>query len=124
MMEKDKLTCQIKWSVNPENNTPKADTNPAIGYVRLRAHDSVVAGRTIHFDATEWWPICAIHAKLLKNAGMEGWEFWPIDPGPQIALGSTVRTKTSDCTFLVTRIENGEVYGVAGLRGYGPDSNR
>jgi hypothetical protein len=60
-------TCQISWI--------DADTNPAIGYVRTKARDVVFHGRTIHFETSEWYPICAEHAKQLSEPGMEIWDF-------------------------------------------------
>jgi hypothetical protein len=32
-------------------------------------------GRRVHFDQSQWFHICAEHAKQLAEPGMEIWEF-------------------------------------------------
>jgi hypothetical protein len=66
-------TCQIRW-IDADGN-PTDDTNPAIGRVRTKEHWQMIAGRNTHFTQSEWFHICAEHAKHLDEPGMEYWEF-------------------------------------------------
>ena len=66
-------TCEIKWV--DANGQPTPDTNPAIGRCRVVAYDRVIHGRTIQFPTSQWFNICACHAKQLSEPGMEIWEF-------------------------------------------------
>ena len=66
-------TCKIQWVDNHGNPTP--DLNPAIGYVRTKSRHEMHHGRSIHFSASQWFPICAEHAKRLNEPGMEIWRF-------------------------------------------------
>jgi hypothetical protein len=71
-------TCELQWVDKSGNPTP--DDNPAIGWVRGRAHERVIWGRLIRFEPTLWSPICAEHAKRLHEPGMELWEFEAYTP--------------------------------------------
>lgn len=66
-------TCKIRW-INLTGE-PTDDNNPAIGRVRVRAYARELDGRTIGFPTSEWFPICAEHARRLADPGMEQWEF-------------------------------------------------
>jgi hypothetical protein len=66
-------TCQIEWVDSSGQPTP--DSNPAIGRCRVEAYDRVIHGRSIHFPTSQWFCICAEHAKQLANPGMEIWSF-------------------------------------------------
>jgi hypothetical protein len=68
-------TCKIRWI--DDNGNPMPDTNPAIGIVRTIDRREWIGGRLIHFTASEWFPICAEHAKQLNEPGMHIWEFKP-----------------------------------------------
>jgi hypothetical protein len=68
-------TCQIKWIDKHGNPTP--DNNPAIGRCRTIARYQMIAGRNLFFDASEWFNICAEHARQLTDKGMHIWEFEP-----------------------------------------------
>lgn len=67
--------CEIKWI--DEKGNPTIDTNEPIGKVRCKAHVSQIGGRGIQFADSEWFTICAEHAKRLNDPGMERWEFVP-----------------------------------------------
>ena len=58
-------TGEIQWVDKSGNPTP--DDNPAIGWVRGRAHERVIWGRLIRFEPTLWSQICAEHAKRLPR---------------------------------------------------------
>jgi hypothetical protein len=68
-------TCKIQWIDKQGNATP--DSNPAIGRVRTIDRHEQYHGRTIHFPASGWFPICAEHAKQLSEPGMHIWLFEP-----------------------------------------------
>jgi hypothetical protein len=69
-------TCQIQWIDTQGNPTP--DSNPAIACVRCKANEQIIAGRVVRFTQSEWFNICAEHAKQLSQPGMEIWECEPI----------------------------------------------
>jgi hypothetical protein len=64
--------CQIQWIDAFGRPTP--DTNPAIARVRTVARVEQIAGRGVRFDASDWYCICADHAKRLGERGMHIWE--------------------------------------------------
>jgi len=66
-------TCCIKWI--DANGNPTPDTNPAIGRARTVARVEQIHGRGVRFEASDWFPICAEHAKHLRDPGMHIWEF-------------------------------------------------
>ena len=66
-------TCQIQWIDDHGNPTP--DSNPAIGRVRVASYSRMFHGRMIHFPTTQWFCICAEHAKRLGDDGMDIWTF-------------------------------------------------
>lgn len=70
--------CQIQWIDAQGNPTP--DTNPAVARVRCKAYDKMLHGRMLHFTQSEWFNICAEHAKQMSEPGMEIWECEPIAP--------------------------------------------
>lgn len=70
-------TCQIKWVDDAGNPTP--DTNPAIQRVRCKARVEQHHGRALQFSQSQWFYICAEHAKRLNDAGMHIWECAPLD---------------------------------------------
>jgi hypothetical protein len=65
-------TCQIRWIDDQGNPTP--DPNPAIARVRTIAHVAQIGGRGIKLEASDWFYICAEHAKRLNDRGMHIWE--------------------------------------------------
>jgi hypothetical protein len=65
--------CQIRWIDAQGNPTP--DTNPAIGRVRCKGRDQIIAGPMVHFTTSEWFHICAEHAAQMSKPGMEIWEW-------------------------------------------------
>lgn len=67
--------CKIQWI--DDRGQPTPDSNEAIGAARTIARDEMIGGRLVHFDASDWFPICADHAKRLNDLGMHIWEFWP-----------------------------------------------
>jgi hypothetical protein len=67
--------CEIQWINTLGKPTP--DDNEAIGSARTIERDEIVAGRLVHFPASQWFPICAEHARHLDKPGMQIWEFWP-----------------------------------------------
>ncbi len=77
--------CKIQWIDARGKLTP--DENPAIMECRTKdrwSHidyfrSSYPEGRTIHFDASEWFPICEHHAKKLSDEGMHIWETRPLE---------------------------------------------
>lgn len=71
-------TCKIRWI--DSQGLPTDDSNPAIGRVMLPARVQQFHGRALSFSASEWFPICAEHAKQLDNPGMEHWVFEPFLP--------------------------------------------
>ena len=70
-------TCQIKWIDKSGQATP--DTNPAIGRVRTVSRVEQIGGRGVRFDASDWFFICACHAKQLTDRGMHIWEFEAVE---------------------------------------------
>lgn len=71
-----KPTCKIQWVSTDGRPTP--DESPAIGYVRREAYREPYATALngfIDHTETEWFPICADHAKRLNDRGMEQWTF-------------------------------------------------
>jgi hypothetical protein len=64
--------CQIQWIDAQGNPTP--DTNPAIARVRTKARVEQHHGRAIRFEKSDWYCICAEHAKQLGEPGMHIWE--------------------------------------------------
>ena len=69
------MKCKIQW-IN-DKGQPTPDENEAIGKVRTLPHDSVIAGRTIHFDGSEWFPICSKHLEEYYSRQLytENWEY-------------------------------------------------
>lgn len=65
-------TCQIPWIDVQGNPTP--DSNPAVARARPKAPVEQYHGRAIQFDQSQWFYICAEHAKQLSEPGMEIWE--------------------------------------------------
>jgi hypothetical protein len=72
-----KLVCQIQWIDKQGNPTP--DNNPAIQLVRTIERNEVIAGRMVHFSASQWFCICAEHSKQLGELGMHIWECVPLE---------------------------------------------
>jgi hypothetical protein len=68
--------CRIQWIDNQGKATP--DNNHAIGSCRTIERDEIIGHRKVHFEASEWFPICSEHARRLDKPGMQIWEFWPI----------------------------------------------
>ncbi len=66
-------TCRIQWLDSDGNATP--DNNEAIGRVRLEARVVQIGGIGVPMAASVWFPICAEHAKRLRERGMEHWTF-------------------------------------------------
>jgi hypothetical protein len=66
------MKCAIKWVDKSGNPTP--DDNDAIMLVRLPAHVMQHHGRAISFSGSDWFPVCACHAKQLNDPGMHHWE--------------------------------------------------
>jgi hypothetical protein len=66
-------TCKIQWV--DADGQPTPDNNPAIGRVMLPPRVLQIQGRGVQFDASDWFPICAEHAKRLSEPGMEHWIF-------------------------------------------------
>jgi hypothetical protein len=66
-------TCQIQWI--DQHGQPTPDTNPSIGRVRTKDRFSqVTPTRCVHMSASQWFHICAEHAKQMHKPGMEIWE--------------------------------------------------
>jgi hypothetical protein len=65
--------CQIKWV--DDTGMPTSDTNEAIGRVLRRKCFEQIRGRTITFEASDWFFICACHAAQLAKPGMHNWTF-------------------------------------------------
>jgi hypothetical protein len=76
MVQATPSICQIKWI--DQNGKPTPDNNPVIQRVRTVERDQVIAGRCVHFTASEWFYICAEHSKQLNNPGMHIWECAPL----------------------------------------------
>lgn len=78
-------TCKIRWIDGHGSPTP--DDNPAIGRVRMVARDQRIGGQVVHFEASEWYPICAEHrSRMLGPPAWDDchWEFEPLPtPGVQ-----------------------------------------
>jgi hypothetical protein len=70
--------CQIQWIDDQGNPTP--DTNPAIARVRTKARVEQHHGRSIKFEQSDWYCICAEHAKQLGEPGMHIWECEALEP--------------------------------------------
>lgn len=66
------MKCTIKWVDKKGNPTP--DDNEAIMLVRCKGRVEQHHGRTLTFEQSEWFPICACHAKQLSEPGMHIWE--------------------------------------------------
>jgi hypothetical protein len=64
--------CTIKWIDKQGNPTP--DNNDAIMLVRTKHRFEQHHGRALEFGQSEWFPICACHAKRLNDPGMHIWE--------------------------------------------------
>jgi hypothetical protein len=69
-------TCEIRWIDAKGNPTP--DKNPAIARVRTKDRYQQFHGSAIKFTQSEWFYICAEHAKRLSDPGMEIWEYEPL----------------------------------------------
>lgn len=69
-------TCQIQWIDSQGNPTP--DNNPAIMRVRTKTRVEQHHGRAITFEQSQWFCICADHAKQLDAPGMHIWECEPL----------------------------------------------
>ena len=69
-------TCKIRW-IDDKGN-PTDDNNAAIGIVRTIDRYEWHHGRQLHFPASDWFPICAEHARQLSEPEMWIWEFKPI----------------------------------------------
>lgn len=69
-------TCEIKWI---ENGCETSDDNPSIGRIRTRARVAQIAGRGVQFSQSQWFHVCAEHAKRLNDPGMHIWE-WESNP--------------------------------------------
>jgi hypothetical protein len=65
-------TCQIRWINDHGDTTP--DDNPAVVRVRTVARVEQIGGRGVKFAASDWFGICAEHAKRLNDRGMHIWE--------------------------------------------------
>jgi hypothetical protein len=72
--------CKIQWI--DKSGQPTPDDNEAIGLARCKGRVEQRHGRAIQFTESEWFPICACHAKQLDDAGMEIWEFKAIEVLP------------------------------------------
>ena len=70
------MKCRIKWIDTFGQPTP--DDNDAIALVRCKARVEQHHGRAIAFAESEWFPICACHAKQLSEPGMHIWEAKPL----------------------------------------------
>jgi hypothetical protein len=68
--------CKIRWIDG--NGKPTDDTNPAIMEVRTIDRHEHIGGRTLHFESSDWFPICENHAKRLDEPGMHIWESRPL----------------------------------------------
>ena len=66
------MKCKIRW-IDDQGN-PTDDENDAVMLVRTKDRHQWIAGRQHHFTASQWFPICACHAKKLNEPGMEIWE--------------------------------------------------
>lgn len=66
-------TCKIKWIDKKGDPTP--DTNPAIGWCRSVDRYQIIHGRTLHFPASQWFPVCQEHARQMDSLDMSHWEF-------------------------------------------------
>lgn len=77
--------CQIRW-IDDMTGEPTPDDNPAIGRVRCKQYRysvRTVAGRPwrepwVPGEWSEWYTICAEHAKQLSKPDMVDWEFEPL----------------------------------------------
>jgi hypothetical protein len=68
--------CKIQWI--DEYGKPTPDNNPAIGLCRtIDRYETIRGAASHHFPASQWFPICAEHAKRLNDRGMHIWEFIP-----------------------------------------------
>jgi hypothetical protein len=72
--------CRIQW-INAAGR-PTPDGNPAVGRVRTKAHVfQRPDGTGVPIPASEWFPICAVHAARLREPGMHVWE-WDLSEAP------------------------------------------
>lgn len=71
------IKCAIKWIDAAGQPTP--DDNPAVMQVRCKGRVEQHHGRAIEFSTSDWFPICACHAKQLSKPGMHIWECKPLD---------------------------------------------
>jgi hypothetical protein len=55
--------CEIQWIDDKGKPTP--DDNDAIGLCRTIERDELIAGRVVHFPASQWFYICATHYERL-----------------------------------------------------------
>jgi len=68
-------TCKIQWI--DDSGRPTPDSNEAVGEVFRESYTSYVYKKPYTFPETERFPICAKHARLLSDPGMENWKFEP-----------------------------------------------
>jgi hypothetical protein len=59
--------CQIEWIDAQGNPTP--DSNSAVARVRCKAREQIITGRVVRFLQSDWFHICAEHAKEVKQSG-------------------------------------------------------
>lgn len=68
------IGCQIQWI--DAHGRPTPDSNPSIGRVRTIDRNEVMPdGRTYHHEASQWFHICADHARRMRDPGMHIWEW-------------------------------------------------
>jgi hypothetical protein len=72
----DSVACKIQWIDKLGNPTP--DSATAVGYVRREAFIEVLSHRTVQYQETEWFPICAFHKERLTEPSMHHWSFKPL----------------------------------------------
>jgi hypothetical protein len=75
-------SCKIGWIDDRGQST--YDDNPAIGYVQTIERHEWHHGRQIHFPASQWFPICAEHARQLRAPGMHIWVFVEESPNAEL----------------------------------------
>lgn len=76
MSEANMETCEIRWINHDGQPTP--DSNPSVGRIRTKARVESyphVPGGVIRHDASDWFHVCAEHAKRLRESGMHIWEW-------------------------------------------------
>lgn len=79
--EGETMRCKIQWISN-ETGKATPDENEAVGYVYREAYDiqyPTAIGGCIHYEETERFPICRLHAAQLTQEGMEHWHFVPLE---------------------------------------------